>query len=214
MHVSGGIIIFVRQGLSFSELSTSSLYSIDPYSDYVGINNNSSLFSFPNIYTPLIRSSPTDGRTEFFSPSFLPSSRNRFISGALQLPLPHCDSKGTSDYVERKYLIGSSLLTSSPSMILTYLLFFITPPLTSTLLPPLSLSLARGRCFRTWVLITYRFFYLSLSPRSFAATNVPLHSIFRKLAGVTLPIILTLIVLLQRKTRIFLFSLLLLSLIL
>ena len=30
---SGGVIIFVRQGLSFSELSTSSLSSLDPYSD-------------------------------------------------------------------------------------------------------------------------------------------------------------------------------------
>ena len=43
-HASGGIVIFVRQGLSFSELSTSSLSLLDPYSDYVGINislNNS-----------------------------------------------------------------------------------------------------------------------------------------------------------------------------
>ena len=29
-HASGGVIIFVRQGLSFSELSTSSLFSLDP----------------------------------------------------------------------------------------------------------------------------------------------------------------------------------------
>ena len=35
---SGGLIIFVRQGLFFSELSTSSLSSFDPYSDYVEIN--------------------------------------------------------------------------------------------------------------------------------------------------------------------------------
>ena len=35
-HASGGVIIFVRQGLSFSELSTSSLSSLNPYSDYVG----------------------------------------------------------------------------------------------------------------------------------------------------------------------------------
>ena len=43
-HASGGVIIFVNQGL-FSELSTtSSLSSLDPYSDYVGVNilNNSS----------------------------------------------------------------------------------------------------------------------------------------------------------------------------
>ena len=35
---SGGVIIFVRQGSSFSELSTSSLSSLDPYSDYVEVN--------------------------------------------------------------------------------------------------------------------------------------------------------------------------------
>ena len=48
-HASGGIMIFVLQGLSFSELSTYSLSSLDPYSDYVGVNislnNSSSLFS-------------------------------------------------------------------------------------------------------------------------------------------------------------------------
>ena len=38
MHVSGGVTIFVRQGLSFSELSTSFLSSLDPYPDYVGVN--------------------------------------------------------------------------------------------------------------------------------------------------------------------------------
>ena len=50
-HASGGVIIFVRQGLSFSELSTSSLSSLDLYSDYVGVNislNNSSSLSFLN----------------------------------------------------------------------------------------------------------------------------------------------------------------------
>ena len=52
MHTSSGIIIFVRQGLSLSELSTSSLSLLDPYSDHVGIiisfNNYSSL-SFLNM---------------------------------------------------------------------------------------------------------------------------------------------------------------------
>ena len=93
--------------------------------------------------------------------------------------------------VGRKYSTGSSLLTSfSPSMILTYLPFYIAslpvaPPLTSPLLPPLSPFLVPGRCFRAWLLITNQFFYLSLSLRFFAPTNVPLPSIFRKLAGIT-----------------------------
>ena len=67
-------------------------------------------------------------------------------------------------------------------------------------------DIAPGRCFRTWVLTTYPFFYLSLSPRSFAPTSVLPPSTFRKLAGMTLP--------LQRNTCLFLFPLLLLSLLL
>ena len=57
-HTSGGVIIFVRQGLSFSELSTSSLSLLDPYSDYIGVNislNNSPSLSFFNVYA---RSNP------------------------------------------------------------------------------------------------------------------------------------------------------------
>ena len=56
MYASSCVIIFVRQGLSFSELSTSSLSLLDPYSDYVGVNislSNSSSLSFLNVYAPL-----------------------------------------------------------------------------------------------------------------------------------------------------------------
>ena len=73
---SGGVIIFVKQGLSFSELSTFSLSSLDPYSDYVGVNislNDFSSLSFLNAYAPPIRSSTKDSRTNFFSFSILPS---------------------------------------------------------------------------------------------------------------------------------------------
>ena len=55
-HSSSGVIIFVGQSLSFSELSTSSLSSLDPYYEYVGVNislNNSSSLSFVNVYAPL-----------------------------------------------------------------------------------------------------------------------------------------------------------------
>ena len=99
-HASGGVVIFVRQGLSFFKLSTSSLSSLDPYSDYVGINislNNSSSLSFLNVYAPPIRSSPTHGRTDSFSPSILPSTRNLFILGDFNCHHPLWDSRGTSD---------------------------------------------------------------------------------------------------------------------
>ena len=73
---SGGVIIFVRQSLSSSELSTSSLSSLDPYSDYVGVNislNDSSSLSFLNVFALSIRSSPKDSKTNFFSAIILPS---------------------------------------------------------------------------------------------------------------------------------------------
>ena len=46
-HARSDVVIFIRQGLFFSELSTSLLSSLDPYSDGAGINislNNSSSF--------------------------------------------------------------------------------------------------------------------------------------------------------------------------
>ena len=87
-HASGGVIIIVRQGLSFSELSTSSLSSLDPYSDCVGVNislNNSSSLSFLNVYAPLF--APLRRMailTPFLPPLFSPTE---FLhSGELQLP--------------------------------------------------------------------------------------------------------------------------------
>ena len=70
--------------------------------------------------------------------------------------------------VGRKYSTESFPQTSSPSMTLTHPPFSIVPLavaplLTSPLLLLLLLFLAPGRCFRTWDLITYQFFYLSLS---------------------------------------------------
>ena len=147
---------------------------------------------------PLICSFLTDGRTNFW-----PSSRNLFILGNFNCHHPLSDSRGTSNPCKEKYFIGSSPLISCPSMTLTHPPFYIAPlavapPLTFPLLPPLLPFLAPGRCFRTWVLTTYQFFYLSLS---FATTIVLLPSIFKKLTGMTLSHTLTLTVLLQRNTR-------------
>ena len=55
-HASGGVIIFVRQDLFISELSTFSLSSLDPYCDYAEVNislNDSSLLSLFNVCVPL-----------------------------------------------------------------------------------------------------------------------------------------------------------------
>ena len=73
---SGGIIIFVRQGLFFSKLTTYTLSSLGPYSDYVKVNislNDSSSLLFLNVYAPPICSSTKASRTNFFSFSILSS---------------------------------------------------------------------------------------------------------------------------------------------
>ena len=91
-----------------------------------------------------IRSSLKDSRTNFFSPSIFSSSTNLFILGDFNCHHPTRTQKVLPTLVERKHSIGSSLLTSSSSMTLTYLLIFIAPLavaplLTSLLLPPLLL---------------------------------------------------------------------------
>ena len=103
------VIIFVTQGLSFSELSTSSLSSLDPYSDYIEVNislNNFSSLSFLNVYAPLfvllrriaepilfsLHSSLLcgSGSGGFFAlPLPLPQKKDRFHRFRFQLALPH-----------------------------------------------------------------------------------------------------------------------------
>ena len=157
MHASSGIVIFVRQGLSFSELSTSSLSSLDPYSDYVGINishNNSSSLSFLNVYAPLFTPLQRMAKpTPFLPPSFPPSEISSFWGTSIAIT-----PSGTQEVLltpaGRKYSTGSSLLTSFPSMTLIYLLLSIAPLAVAPLLTSPSLPLllpfpSPGRCFRT-----------------------------------------------------------------
>ena len=86
-HASGGVIIFVRQGKSFLELSTSSL---DLYADYAGVNislNNSSPLSFLNVYSPhSLFSDGWQNRLLFSLDAFL--LQKSLHSGELQLPSP------------------------------------------------------------------------------------------------------------------------------
>ena len=212
-HASGGVVIFVRRGLSFSELFTTSLSLLDLYSDYVGVNiplNKSSSVSFLNAYAPLFAPPQRMAESTPFLPPFFPPEISSFWGTSTAIT-----RFGTQEVLPtpagRKYATGLSPLTSSPSMTLTHPSFSIAPLavaplLTSPWLLLLLLFLTPGRCFRTWVLTIYQFFYLSLSLRSFAPTSVPLHSIFRKLAGMALPPTSTLTVLLQRNTRLFCLS--------
>ena len=144
-------------------------------------------------------------RIPFLPPTF-PSPEISLFWGTSIAMTPYGTQEVLPTTVGRKYLIGSFLLTSSPSMTLTYPLFFIASAAvvhipTSSLLPPFSPSPAPGRCFRIWALITYQFFYPSFSLRPIAPTSVLLPSTFRKLTGMTFPSTLTLTVLPQRNTH-------------
>ena len=65
------------------------------------------------MYAPPIRSSPSDGRTDSFSPSILPSFRNLFILGYFNCHRSLWDSRGTSEPRGEKvfdWVISSDLL--------------------------------------------------------------------------------------------------------
>ena len=151
-HASGGVVIFVRQGLSFSELSTSTLSSLDPYSDYVGINislNNSSSLSFLNEYDPLFAPPQRMAEpTPSLPPLFPPLEISSFWGTSIAIT-PSGTQESLSISAGRKYSTGSSPLTSSPSMTLTHPPFSVAPLLTSPLPSLLLPFLAPGRCFRT-----------------------------------------------------------------
>ena len=170
-HASNVVVIFVRQGLFFSEFFTFSLFSLDPHSDYVGTNillNNSSSLSFLNVYAPLFASPQrTTEPTPFFPQFFSPAKISSFVENSIAIT-----PSGTQEVLPtpagRKYSTGSFLLTSSPSITPTHPPFSIAPlavapPLTSPLLPLRLSFTALGWCYRTWVLTTYQYFYPSLS---------------------------------------------------
>ena len=122
--------------------------------------------------------------TPFLSPSFPPPEISSFLGTSIAIT-PSGTQEVPPTPTGRKYSTGSFLLTSSPSMTLTHPPFSIAPlavalPLTSPLLSPLLPFPAPGRCYRTWVLSIYQFFYLSLSLRSFAPTKRPPSFNFQK----------------------------------
>ena len=114
---SDGVIIFVKQGLFFSELSTSSLSLLSPYFDYVEVNislSNSSSLLFLNVYAPpfvLLRriAEPISFLSPFFPPKW---KRKRWIfrvSASTEkgpfppLPLPHPCPKCYSPKEHKKF---------------------------------------------------------------------------------------------------------------
>ena len=153
------------------------------------------------MYAPSIRFSPTNCRTDFFSPSVLSSSRNFFILRDINRHHLPWHSRGTSDPRGQEVfhcVISSDLLPCNDP---------------DTSFAPYSLALS---C--SWEVLQDLgsnhlpiLLSIPLSP-SFVPTSVPQFSIFKKLAGMALPSAFTPTVLLQKNTRLFLFPLLLLSL--
>ena len=89
---SGDVIIFVRQGLSFFELSTFSLSSLDPYSDCVEVNislNDSSSLLFLMFMLPLFSLLPRIAKLISFLPPMWKRWNFRAFASTEKGPLPH-----------------------------------------------------------------------------------------------------------------------------
>ena len=83
-NTSGGFLTLIHSDLAFSPVSISSLSSKDPYSDCICVKVlffNHTPLQFVNLYSPPIRSTPSDSRTRIFSPDILPNSPDTFILG-------------------------------------------------------------------------------------------------------------------------------------
>ena len=83
-NLGSSVLILVENGLTYTSLSTQSLSSLDPSSDYLPITvkiKGASPIHLFNIYVPPIRSSSSDSRPKSFSPFLLPSSSTTYIFG-------------------------------------------------------------------------------------------------------------------------------------
>ena len=149
-----------------------------------------SLLSFLSVYAPAIRSSPTNSRTDSFSPSILYSSRNLFILGKVNCHYPFYDLNSSSNPRREKLFdwdISSNLLSLNNPDIPT-----IPRRYSGSRYSPDILFAHSSRALScSWkvlqdlgfdhlpVLLTVPLFCYS------APTNVTLPSIFRKLVGMT-----------------------------
>ena len=83
-NLGSGVLILVKNGLTYTSLSTQSLSSLDPSSDYLAIAvkiKEASPIHLFNVYVPPIRSSSSDSLPKSFSPFLLPSSPTTYIFG-------------------------------------------------------------------------------------------------------------------------------------
>ena len=93
-NTGGGVLTLIHSDLVFSPVFVSSLSFQDPYSDYTYVKvllSNHSPLQFLNLYSPLIRSTPSDSRTRTFYPDILPNSSDTFILGDFNAHHPTWD---------------------------------------------------------------------------------------------------------------------------
>ena len=166
-NLGDGVLILVKNGLTYISLSTQSLSSLDPSSDYLAITakiKGASPIHLFNVYVPPIRSSSSNSRPKSFSPFFLPSSPTTYIFGDFNSHHSSWDSYSPEDQ-SGKDLFDWLLLIFYPSTTPNIILYYTVPPETA---PPL-ISLkslpkqplnAHDRLFQTSVQIIF----LSLSP--------------------------------------------------
>ena len=99
------VLILFKNGLTYTSLSTQSLSSLDPSSDYLAIAvkiKRASPIHLFNVYVPPIRSS-FDSRPKSFLPFFLPSSSTTYIFGDFNSHHSSWDSHSPEDQ-SGKYL--------------------------------------------------------------------------------------------------------------
>ena len=110
-NLGGGVLILVKNGLSYTSLSTQSLSSLDP-SSAVKIKGAAPIHLF-NVYVPPIRSSSSDSRPKSFSPFLLPSSPTTYIFGDFNSHHSSWDSHSQEDHSGKDlfdWLLSSDLL--------------------------------------------------------------------------------------------------------
>ena len=93
-NTGGSVLTLIHSDLAFSPVSVSFLSSQDPYSDNICVKvlfSNHSSLQFLNLYSPPIRSTPSDSRTRTFYPKFLPNSPDTFILGDFNAHHPTWD---------------------------------------------------------------------------------------------------------------------------
>ena len=118
-NLGGGVLILVKNGLTYTSLSTQSLSSLNPSSDYlaivVKIKGASPIHLF-NVYVPPIRSFSSDSGPKFFSPFLLPSSPTTYIFGDFDSHHSFWDSHSPEDQSGKElfdWLLSSDLLPLS-----------------------------------------------------------------------------------------------------